>query len=266
VELVDKTFILQDFKDKEADLVYKVKMDGKEVYFYLLELQSTVDFQMPYRLLLYMVEIWRSILKDTNSNEAQRKDFRLPVIIPCVLYNGENNWTVVRSFRETLARNEDFGECVLDFKYILFDIRRYNDETLLNLANVIGAAFFLDKTKDMEELAGRLKAIVQRLQGLTDDDVGVLWKWLKNIVVRGLTEAEQEQIEEIFQKERKVDNMVYAIERIMEQERVDTRREEKIEIAKKMLRDNETFEKIIKWTELPLTTIQELAQEIVHSS
>ena len=55
---VDKSFILQDFKDKEADLVYRVKMDGQEVVFYILmELQSTVDFQMPYRLLLYMVEI-----------------------------------------------------------------------------------------------------------------------------------------------------------------------------------------------------------------
>ena len=136
--------------------IYKVKIDGKEVYFYLLELQSTVDFQMPYRLLLYMVEIWRSILKDMGSKEAEKKDFKLPVIVPCVLYNGENNWTVVRSFRETLVRNEDFGEFVLDFKYILFDVRRYSDEILLNLANVIGAAFFVDKTKDKEELLVRL--------------------------------------------------------------------------------------------------------------
>lgn len=47
VELVDKSFILPDFKNKEADLVYKVKMDGTNVYFYLLELQSSVDYQMP---------------------------------------------------------------------------------------------------------------------------------------------------------------------------------------------------------------------------
>ena len=99
VELVDKSFILPDFKDKEADLVYKVKMDGGDVYFYLLELQSSVDFQMPYRLLLYMVEIWRTVLKDTDSKEAERKDFKLPVIVPCVLYNGNDNWTAVRSFR-----------------------------------------------------------------------------------------------------------------------------------------------------------------------
>ncbi|MCK9482701.1 MAG: Rpn family recombination-promoting nuclease/putative transposase, partial [Bacteroidia bacterium] len=50
---VDKSFILQDFKDKEADLVYWVKLSEQDVIFYvLMEMQSTVDFQMPYRLLV----------------------------------------------------------------------------------------------------------------------------------------------------------------------------------------------------------------------
>ena len=43
---------------------------------------------------------------------------------------------------------------------------------------------------------------------------------------------------------------------------VDAVNEEKIEIAREMLCDNEPFEKIMKWTKLPLTTIQELAQSI----
>ena len=54
--LVDKSYILPDFSEKEADLVYRLK--SKEIIFYiLLELQSTVDYLMPFRLLLYMVEI-----------------------------------------------------------------------------------------------------------------------------------------------------------------------------------------------------------------
>ena len=43
---------------------------------------------------------------------------------------------------------------------------------------------------------------------------------------------------------------------------VEAVHEEKIEIAKEMLCDNEPFEKIMKWTKLPLNTIQELAQSI----
>ncbi|WP_376774499.1 Rpn family recombination-promoting nuclease/putative transposase [Clostridium thailandense] len=56
--LIDKEFILEDFKEEEADIIYKVNIDGKDIIFYiLLELQSKVDFRMPIRLLMYMTEI-----------------------------------------------------------------------------------------------------------------------------------------------------------------------------------------------------------------
>ncbi len=39
-------------------MVYRISLGDRDVIFYLLiELQSRVDFLMPYRLLLYMVEI-----------------------------------------------------------------------------------------------------------------------------------------------------------------------------------------------------------------
>ena len=60
--LVDKSYVLQDFSDKEADIVYRLRLRGTEVIFYvLLELQSTVDHTMPFRLLQYMVEVWRDV-------------------------------------------------------------------------------------------------------------------------------------------------------------------------------------------------------------
>jgi hypothetical protein len=90
-----------------------------------MELQSSVDFQMPYRLLLYMVEIWRDVLKNTDKKEAERKEFRLPSIIPIILYNGKGRWTAVRQFKETLAAAELFQKYVVDFEYILIDINRY---------------------------------------------------------------------------------------------------------------------------------------------
>jgi len=56
--------------------------------------------------------------------------------------------------------------------------------------------------------------------------------------------------------------MVYAIKRIMEQERVDSKKEEKIEIAREMLREKDSIDKISRITKLPLATIQELAQSM----
>ena len=79
--LVDKSYILQDFSEKEADIVYRLKTrEGDVIFYVLLELQSTVDYPMPFRLLLYQAEIWRDIYNNTPKDERERRDFRLPVI------------------------------------------------------------------------------------------------------------------------------------------------------------------------------------------
>jgi predicted transposase YdaD len=65
VQEIPHSFVLQDFKRQEADLVYRVNLNSQDVVFYLLlEMQSSVDFRMPYRLLLYQVEIWRYLLQN----------------------------------------------------------------------------------------------------------------------------------------------------------------------------------------------------------
>src|SRR5690625_1463501 len=93
LEKTDKSYILQDFGEKEADLVYHLQIKDREVVFYvLLELQSKVDFQMPFRLLAYMMEIWRDILKNTHENKTKRKSFKLTIIYSIVLYNVINYW------------------------------------------------------------------------------------------------------------------------------------------------------------------------------
>jgi len=219
VEKIDKSFILKDFREKEADLVYKVKLDDKEVFFYiLLELQSTVDFQMPYRLLQYMMEIWRTILIDTDKNTPKRKDFKLPVIVPCVLYNGKDNWTVLRSFRETLEENEIFQEYILDFKYILIDVNRYSKEDLLKLSNLIAAVFFIDQSSDYEEIYERIKILIEQLSDISPEELCLFITWMKNIILRGFPKEKIEEIEKIFNESKEDASMVYAVEEAIKKE------------------------------------------------
>ncbi|UZQ52748.1 Rpn family recombination-promoting nuclease/putative transposase [Clostridium kluyveri] len=115
--LVDKSYVLEDFSEEESDIVYRVNIEGEEIIFYiLLEFQSRVDYRMPMRLLFYMVEIWREILKNTSKNDRSKKDFKLPSIIPMVLYNGKNTWTACKNFKDVLSGSKLFGENVIDFQ------------------------------------------------------------------------------------------------------------------------------------------------------
>jgi len=197
---VDKSFILQDFQNKEADLVYRAKLKDKEVIFYvLMELQSTVDFLISYRVLLYMTEIWRDIFKNTPLQEAQRKDFRLPVIVPVVLYNGPGKWSVPLSFKETLGSFELFPEQVLNFQYILINVFSYSEEELLKLSNLLGAVFFVDQARNLQEIIERLKKLVEILKKMELEEYRMFAAWAENILSRGLPPDEKNEITGILQ-------------------------------------------------------------------
>lgn len=62
VQEIPHSFVLQDFKRQEADLVYRVKLNGQDVVF----------------LLLYQVEIWRYWLQNEEEALSNRKSFQLP--------------------------------------------------------------------------------------------------------------------------------------------------------------------------------------------
>ncbi len=113
-ERMDGTFILKDFQKKETDVLYKVKMLGEdgqsseeEIYLYLLiEHQSSVDYTLPFRILVYLTRIWTHIFDNTDQKEREKKSFRFPPVFPLVLYNGEREWTAASSMADIVSHGE----------------------------------------------------------------------------------------------------------------------------------------------------------------
>jgi len=197
---VNKSYVLQDFKEKEADIVYRLQTkDADAIFYILLELQSTVDYTMPFRLLLYMTEIWRDAYNNTPENERERKDFRLPAIIPAVLYNGAGNWTASTSFKEILSGQERFPKQILNFNYILFDVNRYREEELYQASNLISSIFVLDQTMSHQELTKRLRKLIGVLKKLTPDEFRQIMVWLKNVLQPKMPEYLQEEVDRILE-------------------------------------------------------------------
>ncbi|WP_308463416.1 Rpn family recombination-promoting nuclease/putative transposase [Clostridium pasteurianum] len=181
---MDKEFILKDFKEEEADIVYRVNIDGNDIIFYvLLEFQSKVDFSMPIRLLMYMTEIWRDELKNTDTKIKKRKDYKLPAIVPMVVYNGKYNWTVARNFKDILKGHELFEDSIVDFRYLLFDVNRMEKEELLEIANIVSTVFLLDQNVNDIEIVDRLKLVGRILRKDSSKEQQKIFKaWLVNIL------------------------------------------------------------------------------------
>ncbi|MEG0153646.1 MAG: Rpn family recombination-promoting nuclease/putative transposase, partial [Cellulosilyticaceae bacterium] len=115
-------YIVRDYDQIEADVVYTATINNQEVVFItLLEFQSSVDYTMPIRLFWYMSEIWRKYIKQIDKKDIEKKEFKLPVIVPVVLYNGEAKWEVSRSFKDKLQQADLFGNHAMNFEYVLIN-------------------------------------------------------------------------------------------------------------------------------------------------
>ncbi|EYE87104.1 transposase, partial [Fervidicella metallireducens AeB] len=188
-----------DYEELESDIVYKAVIDNSEVIFYiLLEFQSYVDYSMPIRLFLYMAEIWRGILRDTEKTKIKSKDFKLPAIVPLVLYNGEYKWTVERRFKNVISKSELFGDNVIDFEYILIDINKYEKEELMKIGNIASAVFLLDQKVDIEEFISRVKEVALSFNNLSEEQKMMLRHWLRNTLSDELKDKLGEKIEDIL--------------------------------------------------------------------
>lgn len=276
IKRTDKSFIAKDFLEKEADLVYEVNLKGQTVVFYiLLELQRKVDFSMPYRLLNYMSGIWQNYLSLLPKEEtATQKDFRLPAIVPIVIYNGEQSWTAARSYREMLAGEKLFGNTLLNFEYILLDINRYEDAELLGLENTIGAAFLLDKSdRGRQDLRNLLRQLFQTLQNAPEQELIIFVRWLQYILNPRLPGIEQEILNDelAMLNNKEVKKMLFMnfeksldnLEKEARQEGLEEGRvKEKEATALEMLRDKIDTETISKYTKLSLDKIHNLMKKL----
>ncbi|MCH4199408.1 MAG: Rpn family recombination-promoting nuclease/putative transposase [Clostridium tyrobutyricum] len=68
------------------------------------------------RLLFYIFELCRERLKNTSKKDMRNKNFKLPAVVSMIIYNGKNQWTASRNFKDILCSNELFGENVIDFR------------------------------------------------------------------------------------------------------------------------------------------------------
>lgn len=216
---VDKKYVLSDFAEKEADIVYKCQIGDKQVIFYILiELQSTVDFLMPYRLLLYMVEIWRDEFKNTPRLIRGPKDFELPPIVSIVLYNGKCNWTACKNFRDIVEKSNQFENYIPDFEYLLIHINRLDEKHLLETANLISSVFYIDQKRDTDEVYRRLDCLKPTVKDFDSNKSSLFTSWIKNVICQGLSEDVQRKVSNILDSDLEVDLMISNLTETLREE------------------------------------------------
>ena len=159
------SFIEKDLKEFFSDILYEVSITDKKNYLYLLfEHKSGLEKQIHLQLLQYMIKIWRLHIK--------QKGFPLPVIIPLVLYHGNQKWNVPIDFGGLFDVKKGFKAYLPDFDYILYDLSKYTDEDIKGEV-ILKAALMLFKYIKKPELIKKSVEIFLLLNSIMESEKGL---------------------------------------------------------------------------------------------
>lgn len=271
LQMIDKSFVDPAFRKQESDVIYRLKNDELDIVFYvLLELQSSVDHTMPARLLFYMTELLRRYFRDTMTSKRAQKDFRLPAVVPIVLYNGGEKWSVTKSFKEYTHGGQFFENNIIDFTYILLDLNQTDEKFILSTNNALDYVFLLDKGRDKNTAQKLVMTVFKYTRNMSLEERTDVWEYFFYVLKKSMP-ASDELKEKLIKGDEK--DVEYAIEHAFKTERQEGRqegrkegrqegrKEEKIEIAKKMLHAKAELDFICKMTGLSPSVIDELKKQ-----
>ena len=262
LEKYNSSYIDPKFKNKEADIVYRIK--DKNI-FLLIEHQTKIDKKMPIRLHEYSTEIMASAMEENKYKS-------IPSVIPIVLYTGKTKWKIEN---ETIEKQQFFKEVkLIDGEFNLIDINDFSKKELLEDDIFITKMMLVEKCKDEIEMVQALEKIENKIK---EEDKSTFRRIVKEIwSLRIGTENANKILEKI---EEGSGNMMAVMEMLLAENekyinigRQEGRQEGRLEgrleggkqkikeIVQKMLAENFTKEMIMKITGLKKEEIEEIKE------
>ena len=264
IEKYKENYITENLINKETDIVYKIK--NKNV-FILIEHQTKIDYSMPYRIMEYQFKITKSAV---DIKKLKLKEYKIPIVIPIVLYTGTRKWNVKEYIKEAQESYKQYNGEELG-RYKLVDVNNFTEEELLK-----EKTFLSERKKDDENIIEYLERTVNILlhdNVYTQEQRNFLIVMLDLILRRKINNDEMTNklIEKLKNKEEKemlaiLDAIDEENERILQQGIQKGKREgiregirkTKINNAQKMKKANLDIKLIMEITGLSKNEIEKL--------
>ena len=167
ISIESESFITKELRRYYSDVLYKVKMQGEEGYIYiLLEHKSYYERFVGLQVLEYMTKIWRRELESIE--EESRGSYKLPFILPIVVYHGEKRQVKRIKMSEIIqVREERLKIYIPEFVYEWYNIREISEEKIrsIGLSELVLMLWLFKHLRDKElkeELEDLLKIILKK--------------------------------------------------------------------------------------------------------
>ena len=159
IEDISERFIWLWQEGRDSDSVKKIRItkDGQEISLYLIALiehQSSVHYDMAFRILRYIVMLLNEYAKDQEKLHpgiTKTKGFRYPPILPVVFYDGTDNWTAVRDFKDRVFLSDVLDEYIPSFQYLVVPLQKYTDQELIEKGDELSLIMLVDKLRNASD-------------------------------------------------------------------------------------------------------------------
>ncbi len=255
IELVDKSFISDEFVKRESDIIYLVKTDKRDVYIYVLvEFQSTVDKTIPVRMLLYILQMYDQLYRNSRKG-------KLPAIFPVLLYNGDKEWTVPNNVLD-LIEDTIPSRFKPSFEYYPVIENRIPDKVLKKIKGTVSAIIYLEKQKNEKSLKKAVDTVLELVEGERPEQLRMFTVWLNRMFKEAYSEKEFERITELTEVKSMLTQIAEQIEeRGIQQGMQQGMRRKAEETALKMKKKGFSVEEITDITSLSAEEVRKLNYE-----
>lgn len=182
LERVSGSYVSDDLRDREDDIIWRVRWGAGWLYLYLLlEFQSTVDPYMALRLLVYVGLLYQSLIRAKQLPASGK----LPPVVPIVLYNGRRPWTAAKTMA-SLVEPAPAGLAWYcpQIRYLLLEERLYTEQELAGLQNLAAALFRFENGEEPADIQRVLEVLLEWLRAPGDDSLRRAFTvWLRRVLL-----------------------------------------------------------------------------------
>jgi predicted transposase YdaD len=182
LERVHSSHISDDLREREDDILWRVRWQDDWLYIYLLvEFQSTIYRYMAVRLTTYVGLLYEGLIRSHQLTPARL----LPPVAPIVLYNGRERWTAPLNIAALIAEAPGGLEIARpSLPYLLLDVGRYTDPDLAPLHNLVAALFRLENSRTPTDIQQVLAVLITWLRDPAQENLRRAFTvWLRRVLL-----------------------------------------------------------------------------------
>jgi len=118
------SFVEKDLQERFSEIIYRVKINGRDGYLYLLFEHKSYYYKLTaLQVLKYVVSLWDQKVNKEGSST-------LPPVIPLVIYHGKERWQIKHDLASVIEGIEELPEplkrFIPNYEYLFYDFSPYS--------------------------------------------------------------------------------------------------------------------------------------------